>query len=82
MDRKPSATAQVSAPVSAKVKAVRPLGQPTGTVTLIALIGNEAIALIVHPRGARFVSLRGTASDVLGNRVDQTILRAYGLTPR
>jgi subtilisin family serine protease len=47
-----------------------------------ALIGNEAIAVIIHPPGTSFVSLRGTATDVLGNRVDQTIIRAYGLTPR
>jgi hypothetical protein len=35
----------------------------------------------VHPRGAHFVSLRGSARDAQGNRVEQTIIRAYGLAP-
>ncbi|MCX4457557.1 S8 family serine peptidase [Streptomyces sp. NBC_01728] len=36
-------------------------------------------AEIRHPKGARFVSLRVLTSDAVGNQVDQTVLRAYGL---
>jgi subtilisin family serine protease len=36
-------------------------------------------ALLRHPAGARWVSLRATASDTAGNSVRQTILRAYAL---
>ena len=45
-------------------------------------IGDHAVALIVHPAGARYVSLRGAAGDVAGNEVEQTIIRAYALAPR
>jgi subtilisin family serine protease len=45
----------------------------------IFVVGDHALALLVHPVGARFVSLRGTAADLLGNRVEQTTIRAYGL---
>jgi hypothetical protein len=37
--------------------------------------------LIVHPAGAHLVSLRGSATDSAGNQVDQTIIRAYPVTP-
>jgi len=43
--------------------------------------GDQAIAAVVNRPGARFVSLRGSARDALGNRVEQTIIRAYGLAP-
>ena len=43
--------------------------------------GDQALAVILNQPGARFVSLRGTASDALGNKVEQTIIRAYGLAP-
>ncbi|MFF7594202.1 S8 family serine peptidase [Streptomyces mirabilis] len=36
-------------------------------------------AEIRHAKGAEFVSLRVQASDAAGNRIDQTVLRAYGL---
>lgn len=41
--------------------------------------GARAVALVLHPRAATHVSLRGTASDVEGNAVEQTIVRAYAL---
>ena len=34
---------------------------------------------IANPKGARFVSLRASAWDDAGNRIDQTVIRAYGL---
>jgi subtilisin family serine protease len=46
----------------------------------IPLIGvDRAQAVIVHPPGATFVSFHATVTDVNGNAVDQTIIRAYGL---
>lgn len=42
-------------------------------------VGEHALALVVHPRGATHVSLRGAARDVEGNQVEQTLLRAYAL---
>lgn len=37
--------------------------------------------LVIHPPGATFVSLRGSARDADGTRVEQTIIRAYKLAP-
>jgi hypothetical protein len=34
-------------------------------------------AILAHPRGAGFVSLRAKAADSAGNTVEQTIIRAY-----
>ncbi|MEU2613213.1 hypothetical protein ABZ570_16760 [Micromonospora sp. NPDC007271] len=39
--------------------------------------GEQRIASIRHPAGAEHVSLRATAVDAAGNRVEQTVLRAY-----
>jgi hypothetical protein len=36
-----------------------------------------AVATVTHPAGARFVSLRSTASDATGATVEQTVIRAY-----
>ncbi|AXG81006.1 S8 family peptidase [Streptomyces paludis] len=36
-------------------------------------------AELKHPKGAEFVSLRVRAADQDGNRIDQTVLRAFGL---
>jgi hypothetical protein len=47
----------------------------------LIVLGGRAVALIAHRPGAAFVSLRGALSDAAGNRVEQTIVRAYGLTP-
>jgi hypothetical protein len=47
----------------------------------LIVLGDRGIALIVHPATPSFVSLRGTARDVRGNAVEQTILRVYGVTP-
>ena len=46
------------------------------------LLGDRALGLVVHPRGATSVSLRGTAADLDGNAVEQTIIRAYAVAPR
>jgi hypothetical protein len=37
-------------------------------------------AIFTPPRSAKFVSLRATAHDQAGNSVDQTVIRAFGLT--
>lgn len=42
-------------------------------------IGDQALGLVVHPRDASYVSLRGSARDAAGNSVEQSILRAYAL---
>jgi len=39
-------------------------------------------ALLDHPRRAQYVSLRTSTGDALGNAVEQTIYRAYGLKKR
>ncbi|WP_253835419.1 S8 family serine peptidase [Actinokineospora globicatena] len=41
--------------------------------------GDKSFALLYHPAGAKFVSLKATAKAVDGATVDQTIIRAYGL---
>jgi len=41
--------------------------------------GPTRAALVFHPAHAAFVSLRGTASDAAGNRVEQTVIHAYAL---
>jgi hypothetical protein len=46
----------------------------------ILRVGDRAFGLMLHPRDATYVSLRGSARDVAGHEVEQTILRAYGLT--
>jgi hypothetical protein len=40
-------------------------------------IGEKAVAVVQHPRGSGFVSLRASAADTAGNTVRQTIVRAY-----
>ncbi|MEU4765953.1 S8 family serine peptidase [Actinosynnema sp. NPDC023794] len=42
-------------------------------------VGQRWLAAVVHPAGAKFVSLKAQARDAAGNAVDQTIIRAYGL---
>ncbi|MCA2214044.1 hypothetical protein [Jidongwangia harbinensis] len=42
--------------------------------------GDARSGLVTHPASG-YVSLRATAADTAGNRVDQTVIRAYGLTP-
>ena len=41
--------------------------------------GDHRTALVRHPSGAGFVSLRGHATDRAGNKVDQTVIRAYAI---
>ena len=45
------------------------------------LASAESLVRRASSLGARFVSLRGSASDSLGNQVEQTIIRAFGLAP-
>jgi subtilisin family serine protease len=45
----------------------------------VIVLGDRALAVIVHRAGATAVSLRGSATDVAGNQIEQTILQAYGL---
>jgi subtilisin family serine protease len=47
--------------------------------TLVLRRGSDAIALVLHPWNASFVSLRATAADADGNRVEQTVIHAYAL---
>jgi hypothetical protein len=47
----------------------------------LSVLPDRAIAIVQHPAGAKFVSVRGSARDVLGNQVEQTIIRAYGVVP-
>ena len=41
--------------------------------------GDHRTAVVRHPRGAGFASLRVTAADTRGNSVTQTVIRAYAL---
>jgi subtilisin family serine protease len=41
--------------------------------------GVDRTALLFHPDGTRFVSLRAKVADRVGNAVEQTIIRAYAL---
>jgi hypothetical protein len=43
-------------------------------------LGDQALAIIAHPPGAQR-SLRGSATDRAGSQVEQTIIRAYPVTP-
>jgi len=43
------------------------------------VLGDRALAIFAHRRGAAFVSLRGSATDLAGNRGEVRIVRAYGL---
>ncbi|HEY6738868.1 MAG TPA: hypothetical protein VI076_08455, partial [Actinopolymorphaceae bacterium] len=43
-------------------------------------IGTYAV-LVQVPQGTDHVSLRAEATDNLGNTVEQTLIRAYGLAP-
>ena len=49
----------------------------TWTTVPGAAIGDHWLGVVVHPAGSAFASLRGTATDVDGNRSEVTILRAY-----
>jgi hypothetical protein len=46
------------------------------------LLGERWIGIVRHEPGAAYASLRGTAVDVDGNRVDQTLIHAYRIAPR
>jgi hypothetical protein len=41
--------------------------------------GDHWVARLFHPADADFVSLRAAATNGAGNRVEETILRAYRL---
>ncbi|MFD0744860.1 hypothetical protein ACFQ1L_25860 [Phytohabitans flavus] len=45
----------------------------------VAGSGLERVALLQHPHGAGYVSLKASAVDSAGNKVEQTIIRAYAL---
>lgn len=47
----------------------------------LLLLGDDAIALVVHRAGASHVSLRGATTDAAGNASEVTIIRAYALAP-
>ena len=44
--------------------------------------GGGYAVLLTHPRAGGYVSLRASASDSAGNTVEQTIIKAYRVTPR
>lgn len=46
----------------------------------LARTGDRWTASLTHPATGGYVSLRATATDLAGNAVDQTMIRAYGLT--
>ena len=49
-----------------------------GTWT-VAPVDPAGIVTVTHPAGAAFASLRATATDAGGTRLEQTILRGYGI---
>jgi hypothetical protein len=44
--------------------------------------GGRTTALLDHPTGAAYVSLRAAATDTGGSTVEQTVIRAYRLSSR
>lgn len=42
--------------------------------------GDHRVALVRHPSGTGFVSLRAHATDRGGNKLDQTVIRAYAIS--
>jgi hypothetical protein len=73
-----SATQQVS-PASTAIWVSYDDGTNWQPVTVVTAAG-QAHAVFTPPRSATFVSLRATAHDQAGNSVDQTVIRAFGLT--
>ncbi|MEV4317491.1 S8 family serine peptidase [Actinocrispum sp. NPDC049592] len=51
----------------------------TWTALPVLTIGGRMFTLLVHPRGAKSVSLKASASDTHGVTVDQTIIKAFTL---
>ncbi|MBP2330010.1 subtilisin family serine protease [Kibdelosporangium banguiense] len=45
----------------------------------VSRFGSRWMALVDHPAGAKYVSLKARTQDAAGNAVDQTIIRAYAL---
>jgi subtilisin family serine protease len=45
--------------------------------TPVLTLGGRQFTVLVHPAGAKSVSLKASASDTDGNSVDQTIIRAF-----
>jgi hypothetical protein len=45
------------------------------------VLADHWLGIVAHPRHAAFVSLRATVRAVDGSQAEQTVLRAYGLTP-
>jgi subtilisin family serine protease len=41
--------------------------------------GDQWLAAVMHPKDAKFVSLKASATDAAGNTVSQTVIRAYAL---
>jgi len=50
----------------------------TWTRALVLGVGDDRVALLHHPAGGGFVSLKAKATDGAGNTVEETIIRAYG----
>jgi len=73
-----SATQQPSA-TTAAVWASYDDGKTWQRIQVVTANG-QTRATLAPPRSAKFVSLRGTAHDQAGNSVDQTVIRAFGLT--
>jgi len=53
----------------------------TWTAALVTHVGDEWLALIRHPVQGQYVSLRTAVSDYSGNQFEETVIRAYALTP-
>jgi subtilisin family serine protease len=53
-------------------------GRTWKAVPVVARDG-KGLAVVTHPDRVGFVSLRATATDTAGNRVEQTVIRAYRL---
>ena len=73
-----SAPQQTSATTTA-VRASYDDGKTWQQIQVVTADG-QTRAILAPPRAAKFVSLRATARDQAGNSVDQTVIRAFGLT--
>jgi hypothetical protein len=46
---------------------------------VVILGGQFGVAIVKHPAGNGFVSLRAKSTDTAGNTLEQTVIRAYGI---
>jgi hypothetical protein len=49
----------------------------TWSKVFVVRSSSDGVALLRHPKGSGFVSLKAAAIDTEGNTVEETVIRAY-----